>query len=131
MIEENLETIIFTPLPFGTGNDLSRSLGWGKSEGKWAANLTTLVTALVKGEEDRLAIWQVDANAEVYGFDSKKMVIRSTTDKKFTKLMCCYFNLGFDADVANGKLHFINESYQHLSKEGQVIDGSTTSGTPT
>ena len=50
---------MFVPLPFGTGNDIGRTFGWGGKPGKWASCLKTLVTMLVHAEADRLALWDV------------------------------------------------------------------------
>ena len=42
-VAENLNKIHFTPLPFGNGNDICISLGWGKKEGQLATDIGYLV----------------------------------------------------------------------------------------
>lgn len=64
VVLSNLKDIIFVPLPYGTGNDLCRSLGWGAIEGKWAKNLSTLVKELMWAKEDRLAFWDIEMHAQ-------------------------------------------------------------------
>ncbi len=69
-IAENMNHLIFVPLPYGTGNDISRSIGWGHREGSWARDLETLVTALLKADKDLFTIWDVNIYAkQVRGYE--------------------------------------------------------------
>jgi len=63
MIDENMKNLTFVPLPYGTGNDLSRSIGWGFREGPWARDLQTLVQALMKADKDCFTVWDVNMYA--------------------------------------------------------------------
>lgn len=63
LIAQNLSTICLVPLPYGTGNDLSRSLGWGHIEGAWGKNLETLVSALCSAPKDLFTCWDVSIHA--------------------------------------------------------------------
>lgn len=48
------------PLPYGTGNDLCNSIGWGKCEGPWGSSLEKLVVTLInQGQKDMLSLWDV------------------------------------------------------------------------
>jgi len=63
VIEKGISRLVFAPLPYGTGNDLSRSLGWGNREGPWGKNLETLVTALLRAERELFTVWDIDIHA--------------------------------------------------------------------
>lgn len=60
LISQNMNNLIFVPLPYGTGNDLSRSIGWGFKEGPWGQDLQTLVQALIKADRDHFTVWDVN-----------------------------------------------------------------------
>lgn len=63
-IAENMNHLIFVPLPYGTGNDISRSVGWGHREGPWGRDLDSLVSSLMKAEKDCFTIWDVNIYAK-------------------------------------------------------------------
>jgi diacylglycerol kinase (ATP) len=62
LISSNLSLIAFAPLPFGTGNDISRATGWGPSEddGAWSSTIQTLIGAVCCQNYDRLTLWDVE-----------------------------------------------------------------------
>lgn len=59
-----MDLLTFVPLPYGTGNDLSRSLGWGNALGPWGESLETLVAAIVKATPEKFTVWDVSIHAE-------------------------------------------------------------------
>lgn len=64
VIAENLGKFRFTCLPFGTGNDIGRSLGWGGTEGRLARDLKYMVKRLVTGKREKFTLWEVEFQAE-------------------------------------------------------------------
>jgi len=64
LIASNLGRLYFTAMPFGTGNDISRSLGWGSSEGRLAYDLNHLALSLIEGKREKFALWEVEEFAE-------------------------------------------------------------------
>ena len=70
----NLSQIYFIPLPYGTGNDLSVSLGWGPTEGEWGVSLEKLlITIIYKGKKDYVSLWDISVfTDQVYKINGKR-----------------------------------------------------------
>jgi diacylglycerol kinase family enzyme len=62
LVEANLHMFAFAPLPFGTGNDLSRSTGWGPIHGAspFLQNMDSLLKAVCSEKYDKLTLWDVN-----------------------------------------------------------------------
>ena len=58
-------TIQFFALPFGTGNDLSRSLGWGSNVKHYNIRVEELIEKILMAKEDKLALWHLKVQSEV------------------------------------------------------------------
>lgn len=106
----NMKHLIFVPLPYGTGNDLSRSLGWTHREGPWAKSLETMVQALMSANREKFTVWDINIHAkkiEGYGRNGR-MELESEKDARnglsiFRKSLCCYINMSLDSVISNGK----------------------------
>ena len=72
MIKERLSEIEFTGLPYGTGNDTGRSMGWGADVNKKMQTLDHMVSMLVNGTREKFDLWEVEFyGRESYYYNSK------------------------------------------------------------
>jgi diacylglycerol kinase family enzyme len=53
-------SISWCTLPFGTGNDLSQVLGWGKQpKAVWTTSIPTLALQILNAQEENFNVWQI------------------------------------------------------------------------
>jgi diacylglycerol kinase family enzyme len=60
IIAQNLNRFAFAPLPYGNGNDISRTTGWGRKPGSWSKNIYTMASTLLNGKRDNFALWDIE-----------------------------------------------------------------------
>ncbi|RKP04089.1 hypothetical protein CXG81DRAFT_5581, partial [Caulochytrium protostelioides] len=109
------ERLLFCVIPFGTGNDLSQVMGWGRSvpdndpAGKHLDTLNDLVERRLKGLKARLDIWEVEIQAAPGGYIQKAIKLDSEYSKvwgeprqKLVRIMSNYASLGVQGYVGVG-----------------------------
>lgn len=113
-ISKNMRHLIFVPLPYGTGNDLSRSLGWtNREQPSWGRNLEVLVNSLVTAKRETFVVWDLEIYAQLiegYGkggvrvpFETRREGKRKGGLSVYRKTLCCYINMSLDSVISNGK----------------------------
>ncbi|KAI7877399.1 hypothetical protein K492DRAFT_180828 [Lichtheimia hyalospora FSU 10163] len=119
----NLDQVFFSCIPFGTGNDFSQVLGWGRTIphrdiiGHGLQHLEALVMErLLRSEPARLDIWQVEMTAHASGYvrlagpDRRdghdvaevKPSNQGNTAHSLTRKMCNYMSIGVQGYVGSG-----------------------------
>lgn len=106
LIGKNIHLIAFVPLPFGTGNDIGVSLGWGSKENEktWAESIHSIAHAVCSENYDPFTIWDVEifGDAEVQVPATKvcsnsKQVLVNQNGNNLKRKLACYLNMGLDA----------------------------------
>lgn len=65
--------------------------------GPWSEDIDTLINCLIGAYKDNLTLWKVTIDGEIYNpFDNP------LPSKEL--LMCCYFNIGIDAEIGASKI---------------------------
>ena len=119
----DLDYMFFSCIPFGTGNDFSQVLGWGRTIkhpnilGKRLQHLEELITErLEKSEAARLDIWQVEMTAYHGGYvrlagpqrkDGHDVLEIDEREQRGTyphmiRKMCNYMSIGVQGYVGSG-----------------------------
>ncbi|KAI9358735.1 ATP-NAD kinase-like domain-containing protein [Pilaira anomala] len=119
----DLDYMFFSCIPFGTGNDFSQVLGWGRTIpqkdilGKRLQNLESLITErLQKSEAARLDVWEVEMTACEGGYvrlagpqrkDGHDVLeiderLQQGDYPSVTRKMCNYMSIGVQGYVGSG-----------------------------
>lgn len=104
----DVKNLICCHLPYGTGNDLSRSLGWGASESSLPIykTLPRLVREIcLNSSETVLNVWTVlirfRPGGTTYDIDAQGQYV-PRNETFFEQFMINYFGMGEDARVGTG-----------------------------
>ena len=97
-------------LPFGTGNDFSRSTGFGGNSpliviGRNMAGLKRIISRYLKADISPFDIWKITVKVKDGGSikkikNGKKVPVTDSLD--MTKLCCNYFSVGVDGRIGMG-----------------------------
>lgn len=119
MMRVNFDNVMFCLMPFGTGNDLACSMGWGRDPPK------PIIGQHLRGLKASLELWSV---AEIMHFDLWKITVNTTTaggvfkirklangfervpvmtdegirTSEYSRHMSNYFSIGVDARIGLG-----------------------------
>eukprot|EP01103_Thecamoeba_quadrilineata_P021316 TRINITY_DN9758_c0_g1_i1.p1 TRINITY_DN9758_c0_g1~~TRINITY_DN9758_c0_g1_i1.p1 ORF type:complete len:382 (-),score=44.24 TRINITY_DN9758_c0_g1_i1:39-1184(-) len=113
--------IPIAPIPLGTGNELSRCLGWGETLSQTLSHeyITQLLTSFVSSREINIDRWSCtfkslkSAQRRSLELDSYGSMLK--TSKEVTKDMLCFFSIGYlDSEIAL-KFHCMREDYPELA----------------
>ena len=120
MLQKGIDTsnVPFGIMPFGTGNDLSAMLGWGRKPpkpviGKHNKGLLKYLKAWLDAQVCKLDIWEVTVEVQPEGhfekvkhrdhkFERERLKDPSGDTKVFQRLMTNYFSVGLDARIGLG-----------------------------
>ncbi|KAJ3147664.1 hypothetical protein HDU86_007912 [Geranomyces michiganensis] len=100
----------FSTIPFGTGNDLSQVMGWGRSivgdpAGDHMHRLDKIIQSRLNGQKARLDIWEIEVETNEGGYVQKAAKPQSPSARKETHLlrkMSNYSSLGVQGFVGVG-----------------------------
>ena len=101
----NPEKVCFGVIPIGTGNDFSRSLGWGSSpisfSDKNITQLQKMVQKWMQAEKKNFDLW----DAEIDTYEGGKIVYAREEEsskgvRSLKRTFCNYLGLGVDAFVS-------------------------------
>ncbi|KAI8062429.1 ATP-NAD kinase-like domain-containing protein [Gongronella butleri] len=118
----DLDLVYFSCIPFGTGNDISQVLGWGRTTlhrdplGPKLRHLETLLLdRLDHSEPARLDIWQVTISSHTSGYVRRAgphgrtdghdvMEVKQHQDEqhRLRRKMCSYMSIGVQGYVGSG-----------------------------
>jgi diacylglycerol kinase (ATP) len=105
----DVSTLVCCVLPYGTGNDLARTLNWGGSENdlKIYKSLPKLVREIcLNSDEKDLNVWSIKVNYRANGttleINSKTRNYEAHNKPEFERYMVNYWSMGEDARVGTG-----------------------------
>lgn len=114
----------FSLIPFGTGNDLSQVLGWGRTipstymTSKMFLGFKKIIDNRVAGKKARLDIWEVHIKARDNGYIRRSS--KNPNEEKLTELirkMSNYSSIGVQGLVGLGF-----EPNRHSSRTGNIFE---------
>ncbi|KAJ3002760.1 hypothetical protein HKX48_002120 [Thoreauomyces humboldtii] len=115
----------FCTIPFGTGNDLSQVMGWGRSvvgdpAGDHMHRLDKIISERLDGEKARLDLWELEVTCRDGGYVQKAAKAGSASAEKHDHLlrkMSNYSSLGVQGFVGVGF-----EPHRHHSRMANVLE---------